>query len=116
MNVVIVALRGCPVAALGAYGNEWIGTPHIDRMAAEGVVFDRHVSDCPDPAAARRAWRTGRHQFPPLEAPAAAKPPTADLLTVLSAKGVRTVLVRATRESIDAHPDFYAGWDELFDA
>ncbi|HET6573695.1 MAG TPA: hypothetical protein VFG68_08855, partial [Fimbriiglobus sp.] len=66
MNVVIIALRGCPVAALGPYGNEWIATPNLDRLAAEGVVFDRHVSDCPDPTAAGRAWRTGRHQFPPI--------------------------------------------------
>src|SRR5947209_4466612 len=66
MNVIVFALRGCPVAALGPYGNEWIATPNLDRLAAEGVVFDRHVSDCPDPDAAGRAWRTGRHQVPPL--------------------------------------------------
>lgn len=66
MNVIVFALRGCPVSALGPYGNEWIATPNLDRLAAEGVVFDRHVSDCPDPTAAGRAWRTGRHQVPPL--------------------------------------------------
>ena len=35
MNVIVFALHGCPVAALGPYGNEWIGTPHLDRLAAE---------------------------------------------------------------------------------
>src|SRR5579885_3671422 len=151
MNVIVLALRGCPVAALGPYGNEWIATPHLDRLAAEGVVFDRHLSDCPDPDAAGRAWRTGRHQFPPLPASsplpsvgegsgvrgdvgrAAAAggpyqadvgaalrggPPHAptDLLAALKARGVRTVLVRHTRPGNDAHAEFYAGWDELFDA
>ena len=62
-------LRGCPVGCLGAYGNEWVATPHLDRIAAEGVVFDRHVSDCPDPAAAGRAWLTGRHQTPDIPDP-----------------------------------------------
>ncbi|HET6576281.1 MAG TPA: sulfatase-like hydrolase/transferase, partial [Fimbriiglobus sp.] len=39
-----------------------------------------------------------------------------DLLAVLKAQGVRSVLVRNTRNENDAHADFYAGWDELFDA
>ena len=30
---------------LGAYGNDWVGTPNLDRLAAEGVTFDRHISD-----------------------------------------------------------------------
>jgi arylsulfatase A-like enzyme len=34
----------------------------------------------------------------------------------LKAAGVRTVLVRATREANDAPAEFYAGWDDLFDA
>jgi arylsulfatase A-like enzyme len=110
MTVIVFALSDCPVAALGPYGNEWIGTPHLDRLAAEGIVFDFHVSDCPDPAAARRAWRTGRHQFP------APTPPTPDLLTRLTAAGVRTVLVRHGRESSSGYPDFYVGWSERFDA
>ena len=67
MRAIVFVLRGCPARWLGAYGNEWVVTPHLDRVAAEGVAFDRHVSDCPDPAAAGRAWLTGRHQFPALE-------------------------------------------------
>src|SRR5918995_3060925 len=116
MNVIVFALRGCPVAALGPYGNEWIATPNLDRLAAEGVVFDRHISDCPDPTAAGRAWRTGRHQVPPLSpSPIPKEEPESDLLAVLKARSVRTVLVRNTRVENDAHADFYAGWDELFD-
>jgi arylsulfatase A-like enzyme len=116
MNVIVFALRGCPVAALGPYGNEWIATPNLARLAAEGVVFDRHVSDCPDPTAAGRAWRTGRHQVPPIDPDTAETGPADDLLAALSARGVRTVLVRNTRSENDAHADFYAGWEELFDA
>lgn len=96
MNVVVIALNGCPVAALGPYGNEWVGTPNLDRLAAEGVVFDQHFADRPDPAAARRAW-LGSHAG-------------------LKERGVRTVLVRANRETNDASTDFYAEWDERFDA
>ncbi|SRR5581483_9572353 len=119
MNIVVLALRGCPVAALGPYGNEWIATPNLDRLAAEGVVFDRHLSDCPDPGAAGQAWRTGRHQLPPIGPGTAGTSPAArpdDLLALLKARGVRTALIRHTRPVNDAPADFYAGWDELFDA
>jgi arylsulfatase A-like enzyme len=37
-------------------------------------------------------------------------------LALLKAAGVRTVLVRATREAHDAPAEFYAGWGDLFDA
>lgn len=118
MNVIVFALRGCPIGALGAYGNEWIATPHLDRLAAEGVVFDRHISDCPDPVAARQAWRTGRHQTPPLLSPPpqGGKGQNQDLLAFLRARGVRTVLIRHTHDANDAHPEFYVGWDDLFNA
>ena len=56
MNVVLFCLDACPTNCLGPYGNEWVGTPHLDRLAAEGVVFDRHIADCPTLDAARRAW------------------------------------------------------------
>lgn len=56
MNRIAIILQGCPAGALGPYGNEWIATPNLDAFAAEGIVFDRHISDDPTPEAARRAW------------------------------------------------------------
>ncbi|MBY0514254.1 MAG: sulfatase-like hydrolase/transferase, partial [Gemmataceae bacterium] len=118
MRAIVFVLRGCPAGCLGAYGNEWVQTPNLDRLAAEGVVFDRHVSDCPDPAAAARAWLTGRHQTPAIEPPTPGLTPGArpDLLSTLRAAGVRTLLVRANRPEADHPAPFYAGWDEVFDA
>lgn len=118
MRAVVFVLRGCSAGWLGAYGNEWVVTPNLDRLAAEGVVFDRHISDCPDADAARRAWLTGRFQVPPLEdAPAL---PAADsgsrLHEALRDVGVHTVLVRANHPDTDAPAPFYAAWGEVFDA
>lgn len=98
MNAIVIAARGLPAGWLGAYGNEWVVTPELDRLAAEGVVFDRHLSDNPDPAAAGRAWLGG------------------GLLDRLRAAGVCTVLVRANHPDTDGPPSFYAGWAEVFDA
>lgn len=118
MNVIVFAWNGCPVSALGPYGNEWVVTPNLDRLASEAVTFDAHVSDAPDPAAARRAWLSGRHQIPPWGEVLGPPSPGfgGDLLARLRSHGVRTVLVRHTREPNDACPEYYAGWDERFDA
>ena len=122
MRAITFILRGCPAAWLGAYGNEWIGTPNLDRVAAEAVVFDAHISDCPAHAAACRAWMTGNHQFPPIpnesitggENLSTAR--RAVLLPQLRTAGVRTVVVRANHPDTDAPAEFYAGWDEVFDS
>lgn len=115
MKTVVFVLGGCPAGWLGGYGNEWAAGPNLDRLAADGVVFDRHVADNPDPAAARRAWRAGRHQYRPTPPPAGGGV-APDLLSILAARGVHTALVRANRPAHDAPPDFYAGWGEVFDA
>ena len=93
MKSIVVILQGCPAGCLGVYGNEWIATPNLDGLAAEGTVFDRHYSDCPDPLAARRAWWGSlRPDDPP------------------------RYLIRSHRPERDAPSDYYAGWAEVFDA
>ncbi len=93
MKSIVIIARGCPVGCLGVYGNEWIATPTLDGLAAEGTVFDRHYSDCPDPLAALRAWwGSVRADDPP------------------------RYLIRAHRQQHDAPPEYYAGWAEVFDA
>ncbi len=53
MNSIVFNAPGCPLSHLGPYGNEWVATPNLDRLAAEGVVFDRHFASRPGPFATR---------------------------------------------------------------
>ncbi|MBF0244547.1 MAG: sulfatase-like hydrolase/transferase, partial [Planctomycetes bacterium] len=46
-NVVLIHADQHRSDCLGAYGNEEISTPNIDRLAADGLVFDN--SFCPFP-------------------------------------------------------------------
>jgi arylsulfatase A len=46
---------------LGCYGQEKIRTPHIDRLAAEGMRFTQHYSGAPVCAPSRCVLMTGRH-------------------------------------------------------
>jgi arylsulfatase A-like enzyme len=142
MRVIVFALHGCPAGWLGAYGNDWVGTPNLDRLAAEGVTFDRHISDCPEPGAAQRAWLGGEEPNPPTPFPgreggenadpSPTPPPRGEGLQTedrslappsLPGKGVgglgsstHTILVRANHPDTDVPDWFYAGWDEVFDA
>ena len=64
MNALILSLSHWHAGFLGCYGNDWMDTTALDRLASAGVVFDQHFADVPDPATARRTWRTGRHYYP----------------------------------------------------
>ena len=61
-KVLVLAVRGLHLGFLGCYGNDWVATPTLDRLAAEGVVFDLHFADCP--GAAPPTWETGRYHYP----------------------------------------------------
>jgi arylsulfatase A-like enzyme len=63
-NVVVVACNGLQLGFLGAYGNSWIQTPNLDRLAAEGIVFDHHFPENLTTLPTRRSWWTGRYGFP----------------------------------------------------
>ncbi|MCI0457755.1 MAG: sulfatase-like hydrolase/transferase [Gemmataceae bacterium] len=61
MRILLLNAEALNLAYLGCYGNEWVATPALDRLAAEGVVFDQHYADCP--GTRHPAW-TGRYRFP----------------------------------------------------
>jgi arylsulfatase A-like enzyme len=94
MNAIVIVLRGCPAGWLGAYGNEWVATPHLDRLAAESVVFDRHVWD----------GRTRSVSDGVL--------PTPSLTLRVRPQHV----VRANHPDTDGPAEFYAAHAEVFDA
>lgn len=94
MKALVLILDSLPLSFLGCYGNDWIDTPALDRVAAEGVIFDRHYSDCPQPEAANRAWMTGRYALPPLEAITSLDQSQPDLFSRLRSAGVSTLELR----------------------
>lgn len=57
MKVIVLEIGCLHLGYLGCYGNDWIDTPNLDRLAAEGVVFDRHYAD-------GQGSRTGHYRFP----------------------------------------------------
>ncbi|MBI1917308.1 MAG: sulfatase-like hydrolase/transferase [Planctomycetes bacterium] len=118
MRTLVISVRGFHLGYLGCCGNEWISTPALDRLAADGIVFDQHIADVPEASAARRAWRSGRYQFPPLDRKDTAaqgvdtsRPGGPDLIEELRCHGVRTVLVADASRPLPE--GFAAGWDRV---
>ncbi|HLH58082.1 MAG TPA: sulfatase-like hydrolase/transferase [Streptosporangiaceae bacterium] len=46
---------------LGCYGNSWTVTPNLDRLAAEGVVFEQAYAQSPVCTPSRASFLTGRY-------------------------------------------------------
>lgn len=61
-NVVFVLVDDLGYADLGCYGGTDIATPHIDRLAREGVRFTDFYSNAPVCTPTRAAFITGRWQ------------------------------------------------------
>jgi arylsulfatase A-like enzyme len=91
MNVLVLALNHCHLGYLGCYGNQWIQTPALDRLAAESLVFDQHFIENVETPGSHHAWWTGRHSFFLPSSQKAA--PRGMLPERLSAAGVRTGMI-----------------------
>jgi len=51
MSILLLDVPGLHLGYLGFYGNPWVATPNLDRLASQAVVFDRHfeelrIADC----------------------------------------------------------------------
>ncbi len=64
MNLLVLCTDTFRADYLGCYGNTWVETPRLDRMAAEGVRFDRFYAEGLPTLPVRRVFYTGRHIFP----------------------------------------------------
>ena len=60
-NIIFVLCDDMGWGDLGCYGQQYISTPNIDRMAAEGMQFMQAYAGCPVSAPSRASLMTGQH-------------------------------------------------------
>lgn len=63
MKTVFIVLDTIRADYLEAYGNDWVKTPNIRRLAERGVTFDNHWVGSLPCIPARREFMTGRYNF-----------------------------------------------------
>jgi len=68
MNLIVLSTDTLRADYLGCYGNAEVRTPNIDRLAAEGVLFENAFAEGLPTLEARRVYFTGRRLFPTWEA------------------------------------------------
>jgi len=102
---LVITIDGLGARHLGTYGGYW-PTPALDRLAAQGTVFENAVVDTPCPARGLGSLWTGRHAlwterhgtpWRPFAGP--------------QSQGVRTMLVTDEAALVDAAGA--AGFDEI---
>ena len=60
-NIVFILCDDMGYGDLGCYGQKYIETPNIDRMASEGMRFTQAYSGSPVSARSRACIMTGQH-------------------------------------------------------
>jgi arylsulfatase A-like enzyme len=114
MNVVVVVCNSLHLGFLGPYGNGWIETPNLDRLAAEGVVFDHHFPENLTTLPTRRSWWTGRYGFPdPEQGWTPLRPDEVILPDLLANQGVRTALISDVPYLREPGQGFGRGFDDV---
>ncbi len=63
-NAIVIMFDSLQFNYVGAYGNVWIKTPHMDRLAREGVLFENAYTEGLPTVPCRRAMHTGRFTLP----------------------------------------------------
>lgn len=105
MQAIVVTFDRLATRLVGCYGNEWIETPNLDRLATTSTVFDNHIADSVGPRSGW-AWLTGRHAMHPT-----ATVPPKPLGQILRASGVTSQLV--TTDGSRSIPWDTAGFDRV---
>ncbi len=63
-NAIVLMFDTLQFNYLRCYGNEWIETPNMDRLAREGVLFENCYIEGLPTIPCRRAMHTGRYTLP----------------------------------------------------
>ena len=88
-SAICLIIDGWQAGFAGPYGNSWINTPAVNRMAAEGFVFDHALVDSPRLDRLYRSFWRGVHAAVPDD-----RLPAGDGLAArLASAGVNTTLV-----------------------
>jgi arylsulfatase A-like enzyme len=124
MNIILVIVDSLRQDHVGAYGNAWIQTPHLDAFAAQAVRFTRCYPESLPTLPVRRALHTGLRTFPyhghhdykgdfsgaPGWGPIPEKQDT--MAEILRAEGYRTAFVTDCYHQFKPSKNFHRGFDE----
>ncbi len=108
MNSICLVVDRLHAGYLGAYGNSWIETPSLDRLASQSFLLDQMLIDTPELPRLYRSYWQGWHAMCP--SPVEPRP---TLPALLRERGVATALL--TDEPLIARHPLAVEFDELIE-
>ena len=115
MNIILIVSDTFRRGHLGCYGNRWISTPNLDKLAAESVIFDRAYTASFPTVPNRMDLVTGRFSFVHYEWQPLPKNEVV-LAEVLGEAGYITMLVADTPHIFEDGYNFdrgFSGWRRI---
>lgn len=110
MNLVVIMTDTLRADHIGCYGNDWIKTPYLDKLAKQSVVFDRAYAASFPTVPNRTDLFTGRFTFPfrdwqPLEKEDVV------LSEIFCHAGYTSMLITDTQNMVRLEYNFARGFD-----
>ncbi|MBC8231800.1 sulfatase [bacterium] len=111
MNLIIIIADTWRADYLGCYGNDWIQTPNLDQLAAEGTVFTNCYADGLPTIPARRVYFTGKSILPMENGWRPLYPHDVTIAEVLKKHGFTTSFIADTYHYFKPNYNFHKGFD-----
>lgn len=108
MNAICLIVDRLHAGYLGAYGNSWIETPSLDRLASQSFLLDQMLIDSPELQRLYRSYWLGWHAMCP-----SPNEPRPSLPALLRERGVTTALM--TDEPLIGQHPLAVEFDELIE-
>lgn len=125
MNVVLIILDSLQKNYAGAYGNKWIKTPNLDRLARESCIFSNAYPESLPTLEVRIAIHSGKRVYPFKEnvmrkgdkilQPGWGPIPEdwTTISEILEERGYRTALITDTLHQFKPGKNFHRGFDQF---
>lgn len=111
MNLILIIADTFRADYLGCYGNDWIKTPNLDQLAAEGVVYTNCYGDGLPTIPARRVYFTGNSIMPMERGWRPLDPGDISFAEVLQKAGFTTAFIADTYHYFKPNMNMHKGFD-----
>jgi arylsulfatase A-like enzyme len=111
MNLIIIIADTWRADYLGCYGNDWIQTPNLDQLAAEGTVFTNCYADGLPTIPARRVYFTGKSILPMENGWRPLYPHDVTIAEVLQQNAYTTAFIADTYHYFKPNLNFHKGFN-----
>jgi len=111
MNLIVMIADTFRADYLGCYGNDWIRTPNLDRLASEGTIYTNCFADGLPTIPARRVYFTGKSIMPMDKGWRPFDPGDVSVAEIVNKAGFTTGFIADTYHYFKPNMNMHKGFD-----